>query len=117
MKLKTLKGLWYKCAWDGKPIDIHLGLVMSLIHAWKVILVLCGNLLWKGLWNLKETISVLSSWDHIYKSNQNFKQDLESIIRKPKLIKGLDTLEVFLWCDEPWYDSSMLIICMWDVEL
>ena len=76
MKLKTLKGLLYECAWDGKPIDIHLGLVMSLIHDWKVILVFCGNLLGKGLWNLKETISVLSSWDHIYKSNQSSKETL-----------------------------------------
>ena len=106
IKLKTLKELLYECAWDGKTIDIHLGLVMSLIHAWKCHTSKLWNNLGRGLWNIKEIFSILSSWDYKDKSKQSFKEDLESIIRKPKLIKRIDTLEVFLlnWWTLIWFE-------------
>ena len=52
---------------------------MSLIHAWKCQTSKLWNHLGRGLWNIKETFSILSSWDHKYKSKQSIKEGLESI--------------------------------------
>ena len=50
------------------PFAFHLCLVMNsyLDSNLKSHNLFCENHLGKGLWNIKEIISVFSSWDHIY---------------------------------------------------
>ena len=112
------------------PFAFHLCLVKKsyLNSSLKCHNLFCEYHLGKGLWNLRETISVPSLWDHIYKINISFDKRpwVYHKKRKPKLPKedryswsfsfyvmNLDVIQVCLWilCDDVVVVDEVIYSC------